>query len=270
MVGPLRMVAELVELLGHSSKLVVADSLPVECMTFVVEADRTVAEQSVAENIVPDTAVSSSIASTELSAEWALLPVQRIHSMRSTALDTGQTELPSDSEWLFEWIQSVAIWVRVLHIHFEFAVAFVGQHNLSMAAVDGQDLVGFEFVLGFAAFATLAQRPAEAFAVRGDVVELTDFVRLRWCVDAASSNVLPIEIRFPSYSRFAIVAAAAVASVVAVVVAMISVAECSSMAVERASDWRWVMLTVEFDLSSLTTTIPAGVQLLAVQDDPFR
>lgn len=99
-------------------------------------------------------------------------------------------------------------------------MAFAGLHNLSMV-VDGQDLVGFEFVLGFAASATLTQRLAKAFAAHANVVELTNFVRLQWYVDVVSNNVLLIEIRFPSCSRFVVVA---VASVVA---ATRPAAECS-------------------------------------------
>lgn len=101
-IGLLKMVAERVELLVRSSEVVVADSLPVECMTFVVGAERMVAEQLVVANIVPDIVVSSSIASIERWAGLASMPVQKIHSLRSTATDTAQPELQIDLEWLFE------------------------------------------------------------------------------------------------------------------------------------------------------------------------
>lgn len=132
--------------------------------------------------------------------------------------------------------QMPEIWVRGLHIRFGFAVALLGLSSWSQV-VDGQDLVGF--VLGSVAFATLKQRPAKAFAVRGDAVELTNFALLLWCVDARWNNVWPIEIRLTSSSHFA---------VVAIVVAVAA----ESVAVECALDW--LAATVAFGSNFLWTT----------------
>lgn len=172
------------------------------------------AEQLAVVDTVPDTAVRLSTATTVQLVELPSMTVpQQIHSLQSKVTDIVPSDWWIDFEWAFvlmtvvdslERIQMLVIWVRERHIRFEFVVALAGLDSLS-TVVDGQDLVEFEFVLGFVAFVTLKQHLAKSFAVRVDAVESTNFALPRLCADARSNNAWQIEIQLTSNSCFAVV-----------------------------------------------------------------
>lgn len=179
------MVVELVELTERSSTFVAADLLSAECKMFVVVVERMVEEQLVVVDIVDTVSAEDSI-------ELMSLIGRQIHLLQSMVMDIVQTDWPIDSEWV-DWLernQTLAIWVHGLHIRFEFVVALAGLNSLLLVVVDGQDLVGFEFVLLGFAFVASVQRPvAVAFAVREDVAVSINFALLPKCVDVTSNNV---------------------------------------------------------------------------------